>query len=150
MMTRRAENAAPATVNREIGLLSAAINWGRLRLGWQIANPAEAQRLAPPAGRDRWLTQEEAAQLLAAAQQEPRAAHLVDFIRLALHTGMRTGEILGLEWRRVDFQQGYLLLGAGDQKNGKRTDEPNGTRSDSITRPVSSDLLPRCALGVLR
>lgn len=132
-MTRRAENAAPATVNREIGLLSAAINWGRLRLGWQIANPAEAQRLAPPAGRDRWLTQEEAAQLLAAAQQEPRAAHLVDFIRLALHTGMRTGEILGLEWRRVDFQQGYLLLGAGDQKNGKMGSVPmNQTAREAI------------------
>lgn len=118
-MTRQTEGAAPATVNREIGLLSAALNWGRRKLGWQIDNPAEAQRMPEPAGRNRWLTQEEAAHLLAAAQEEPKAAHLVDFILLGLHTGMRSGEMLKLEWSRVDLQQNYVLLGAGDQKNGE-------------------------------
>lgn len=118
-MTRRSEGAAPATVNREIGLLSAALNWGRRTLGWKIENAAEAQRMPVPPGRDRWLTQAEAAQLLAAARQEPKAAHLADFILLALHTGMRSGEILQLEWSRVDLQRGYVLLGAGDQKSGQ-------------------------------
>lgn len=118
-ITRRAEGSAPATVNREIGLLSAALNWGRRKLGWKIENSAEAQRMLAPPGRNRWLTQDEAAKLLAAAQQEPKAAHLVDFILLGLHTGMRTGEMLKLEWSRVDLQQGYVLLGAGDQKNGE-------------------------------
>ena len=118
-MTRRAEGAAAATVNREVGLLSATINWGRRTLGWKIDNPATAQRLSTPSGRNRWLTQTEAAKLLAAVRQEPRAAHLVDFILLALHTGMRTGELLGLEWRRVDLHQGRILLEADDQKNGQ-------------------------------
>lgn len=112
-------NAAPGTINREIGLLSAALNWGRQVLGWDIPNPAQGQRLTEPAGRDRWLTPEEAARLIAAAGQEPQAPHLPDFIRLAIHTGMRSGELLEFEWPRVDLQQDRILLGAEHQKNGK-------------------------------
>ena len=57
--------------------------------------------------------------MLEAAGQESKAPHLSDFITLALHTGMRSGEILGLEWRRVDLQQGRILLEATNQKSGK-------------------------------
>ncbi len=123
-LTRRSEGAAPATVNREIGLLSAALNWARRTLGWKVENVAEAQRMPVPPGRDRWLTQDEAAHLLVAARQEPKAAHLPDFILLALHTGMRTGEILQMEWSRVDLHRNYILLGAGDQKNGQAGSVP--------------------------
>lgn len=105
----------------------------RCRLGWWIENPAEAQRLAEPPGRSRWLTQEEAARLAAAAKQERRAAHLVDFILLGLHTGMRTGEMLKLEWRRVDLQQGRILLEAENQKNGRLGSVPlNRTAREAI------------------
>ena len=118
-MQRRQEGAGPGTINRELGLLSSAINWARRRLGWQIANPAEGQRLPEPPGRSRWLTLDEAARLTSAAAQEPQAEHLVDFILLGLHTGMRSGELLGLDWRRIDLRQNVIRLDAGDQKNGK-------------------------------
>ncbi len=42
--------------------------------------------------------------MIAAAGRAPRAPHLPDFFRLALHTGMRLGEMLGLEWRCVDLR----------------------------------------------
>lgn len=132
-MTRRHEGATAGTINREIGLLSSAVNWARRRLGWRIDNPAEAQRLAEPPGRSRWLTTEEAARLIAAAHREPKAAHLVDFILLGLHTGMRTGEMLGLEWRRVDLKQGRILLEAANQKNGRAGSVPlNRTAREAI------------------
>ena len=132
-MTRRHEGAAPGTINKEIGFLSAALNWGRKTLGWKIENSAKAQRMPEPAGRSRWLTQEEAGQLLLAARHEEKAAHLVDFILLGLHTGMRSGEILGLDWRRVDLQQGRILLEAKDQKNGRAGNVPlNRTARDAI------------------
>ena len=62
---------------------------------------------------------DEAARLMVAAAQERQAEHLVDFITLGLHTGMRSGELLGLGWRRVDWRQAVIRLDAGDQKNGK-------------------------------
>lgn len=116
---RRAEGASAGMINRELGLLSAAINWCRHSLEWSIPNPAEGQCQQEPPGRDRWLTQEEAARLIGAAAASRASPYLVDFIILALHTGMRSGEMLGLEWSRVDLSQGWILLGAQHQKSGK-------------------------------
>lgn len=116
---RRAECVTAGTINKEIGLLSAAINWARRELEWNIPNPCLGRRLVEPAGRSRWLTRAEATALLQSAEGMNRAPHLVDFIRLGLNTGMRSGEMLELEWRRVDLQAGLIYLEAENQKNGK-------------------------------
>lgn len=119
--TRKAAGIAPATINREIGLMSAACNWARRELEWDIANPWEARRLKEPAGRDRWLTEAEAAALLAAADaRRLRWPWLADFCRLCLYAGLRPGEALGLEWARVDLGRGLVRFDVGDQKSGKR------------------------------
>ena len=118
-LQRQAEDAKPATINKELNFLSAAMNWAKRQRGWKIDNVAAGQQFPAPLGRDRWLTRLEVAKLLEAASQEPQAPHLQDFISLALHTGMRSGEILGLEWRRVDIQQQQIWLEAVNQKNGR-------------------------------
>lgn len=69
------------------------------------------------------LTHEESERLMAAAT-EPKAPHLVNFIRLALYTGCRRGELLGLEWLRVDLDQGLLYLQGDHTKSGKRRSIP--------------------------
>lgn len=51
---------------------------------------------APP--RDRWLTQEEAQALLAAAE----TPHIRLFVMLALHTAARAASLLDLTWDRVN------------------------------------------------
>lgn len=118
--SRTAAGIAPATVNKEIGLMSAALNWAKRELEWPVANPWESRRQREPAGRNRWLTQDEAdALLLEAERRRARAPHLADFIRLVLHTGLRPGEALGLEWQRVDLGRNSLTFEAGQQKNGK-------------------------------
>jgi integrase len=48
----------------------------------------------------------------------------VEFIRLGLNTGMRKGEMLGLEWHRVDLDAGLVYLGSEHQKNGKHGSIP--------------------------
>ena len=109
---RKSEGAAVGTVNREIGLLSSAINYARNEWDWDIPNPAMGKRLREPEGRIRWLKKEEVSQLIEAAQTDPRATHLPDLIRLAVNTGMRKGEMLGLEWRRVDLKANLVYLNA--------------------------------------
>lgn len=119
--------AAPGTINKEIGLMSAAINWARKELEWPIANPWESRRLSEPRGRDRWLTESQTARLLRAAEEPKRQQRypwLRDFIRLGLYSGMRPGEMLWLEWRRVDLQGAVITFeatkrGKTGQKNGK-------------------------------
>ncbi len=136
MAARRQEGASPATVNRELALLSGAINWANRELDWDLPNIAAGRRLKEAEGRLRWLTRAEAESLLRAAEREPKASHLPDFIRLALHTGCRAGELLGLEWRRVSLQEGLILLEADHTKAGKRRSVPlnNVARGAIVSR----------------
>lgn len=128
---RREAGMSNATINRELGQFRAAINWAREELEWDIPNPALKRKLRELTGRTSWLTKAEA--LLRAAQQIARAPHLVDFIRLGLNTGMRSGEMLGLEWSRVDLKEGLIYVQAGNQKNGKVGSNPlNGEAREAI------------------
>jgi len=65
--------------------------------------------------RQRFLTREEAALLLARLKKSSRDVH--DIALLALHCGMRAGEIFNLTWNRVNLNKGELLL--VDTKNGE-------------------------------
>ena len=47
---------------------------------------------------------------------------LLPVVTLALHTGMRKREILGLEWERVDFSRAVLRLEL--TKSGRRREVP--------------------------
>jgi integrase len=123
--SRREAGIVPGTINRELGVFSAALNYARWEWNWEIPNPVSGRKLRMPEGRVRWLTRAQAAALLRAAQSEPKAPHLADFIRLALNTGMRSGELLGLEWRRVDLHSGSLVhLEGRHTKAGRRRSIP--------------------------
>jgi integrase len=130
---REDQGVQPGTIAKELRAFSAALNWAREALGWEVPNPFTGKSCPrEPEGRVRWITRAEAATLLQAAQWV-RAAHLADFILLGLHTGMRRGEMLGLEWRRVDLQAGLLYLEAAHQKSGKRGSIPlNATARTAI------------------
>ncbi len=113
-----------ATINRELALLSAAINFARREWEWEIPNPVAGRKLKEPEGRVRWITRAEAQRLIQSAENEPRAPHLADFIRLALYTGCRKTELLGLEWRRVDLGTRLIHLESCHTKTGKRRSVP--------------------------
>lgn len=133
---RETAGAAASTINREVGLLSSAINYARREWGWDIHNPAAGCRQREPEGRVRWISRAEAVALLKAAHHDSRARHLPAFIRLALHTGCRKGELLGLEWRRVDLQHGQFYLEAQHTKTARR-------RSVPINREARAALMDR-------
>jgi len=57
---------------------------------------------------------------VAAAGEHARRPHLPNFIRLALNTGCRKNELLGLEWSRVDFERQCFRLEPHHTRNGKR------------------------------
>lgn len=121
---RKVEGKAPATINRETAMLSAAINYARRNWDWNIPNVAEGMLQKIPEGRVRCLTPEEASKLMQVAQLNTKSPHLVYFIRLALNTGCRRDEILRLEWRRVDLERNLFFLEGKDTKSGKRRSIP--------------------------
>ncbi len=120
ILKRKGDGVAPATINRDLDVLSAAINYAVRRWDWDIPNPTAGMSLKQPEGRLRWLKRAEVDLLIRLAEQEPKTPHLGDFIRLAVNTGCRRGELLGLEWGRVDMQSETLRLDGTHTKNSKR------------------------------
>ncbi len=81
-------------------------------------NPAKAIRKpAAPKSRDRRLRPGELDALLAASDSTKRTPGLRQIILLAVETSMRLGELLGLEWKRVDLAKRTAHL--VDTKNGE-------------------------------
>lgn len=115
-----------AAGDKEIGLMSSAVNWARKELERDVANPWQSRRQREPNGRKRWLTHGEAEKLLNAAATRERLLRwpwLRDFIRLGLYTGMRPGEMLWLDWQGVDLKGAAISFeaetGAGQKKGRK-------------------------------
>ena len=109
---------AAATVNRYLALLSHACTIAIKEWQWmavnpvvQISKPKEAQ------GRTRFLRDEERGRLLVACRSS-ESVHLFPIVTLALSTGMRLGEILGLSWENIDLQSKRITLTR--TKNGER------------------------------
>lgn len=117
--SRRIQGKSNSTINREISILSASINYAIKRWGWNINNPASGLYLKTPEGRLRWLTAQQAKALLDAAA-DSKAPHLQDFIVLAINTGMRRSEILRLQIGQIDLFTKKILLDGSQTKNGKR------------------------------
>jgi integrase len=94
-----------STIRRDLTLLSAAINEYNKRHGTHLPNPTRSADVREPEGRVRWITTEEAERLISCASPV-----VADFIKIGLYTGMRSGEILGLTWDRVDFERSTIRL----------------------------------------
>lgn len=117
---RKREEVGPATINRELDMFSASINYARKRWDWEINNPCSGMSLREPEGRLRWISRAEADVMIREAEKDLRSPHLADFIRLALNTGCRKNEMLKLSWDRVDLRDNRLFLESEHTKSGKR------------------------------
>lgn len=114
---KRKRKASDGTIRKELILLASAINYARENWGWKIENPIKGKLPPKPKGRLRWITESQADTLIESAENLSRSKYLANLIRLALNTGMRKGEMLYLEWNRVDFVNRMIYLEPGHQKN---------------------------------
>lgn len=102
---RLAETRAVATVNHHLKLLKAVFNRA-IRQGRLTYNPVAAVKLYQEHNaRNRCLSPEEEARLLDALPGRLRPLVIV-----ALHTGMRRGELQALRWQDVDLGTGTLRI----------------------------------------
>ena len=100
-------------------MFSCAEAWG-LR---QSGNPAKGVKRFKEAKRRRYLSPAELAKLgeaLAEAEKlKTESTSAIAAIRLLVLLGARKGEVLGLEWRHIDFDRGVVEL--PDSKTGAKT-----------------------------
>ena len=112
---KRGEVRAPASVNRELQLLSRIFSLAIERELIQI-NPCKGVKLCRVGNIiTRYLTTEEEERLLAVLTG--RRAYIRDMVEINLNTGMRLREILGLHKSQVDFIRNVIEL--LETKSGK-------------------------------
>ena len=111
------------TINKELSALSSSIKWANQKLDWHLPNPVIGKRLPEANDEARCLTVDEFELLLRSAKcsRSPHTQrYLPEFCILGFTTMMRPGEILGLEWNRVDFERRVVRLEARDTKGKQR------------------------------
>lgn len=117
---RTKEPYAAASINRPLAALRHLLQLAHEEWGALTAVP-KIRLEKEPEGRIRWLEPDEEARLLAACAKS-RNQELVKIVTVALETGLRRGELLGLTWDRVDLSRGVIRL--EHTKSGKRREVP--------------------------
>lgn len=129
--TNKNRKRSAATVNRYLSSLSALFSHA-VSLRWIDENPCfRLTKLKENPGRDRVLSENEISRLLNTCQLS-KSPYLYSFVLMSLTTGARQGEILGLEWRHIDFENKLAYL--KETKNGR-------PRSISLADSVIAELL---------
>jgi integrase len=116
----RERGVMPGTVRRELGTLSAAMNY--LVRDSVLTRAVPVTLPAKPEPKDRWLTVSEAALLLNAARTSGGRGrgYLPLFILIGLYTGARKEQILSLRWPQVDMARGRISFAVPGRATTKK------------------------------
>jgi integrase len=107
------KNNGAVSANRARAALSAMFSWA-MRRGLHDSNPVIGTEKRRERSRDRVLSDSELSKIWNALG----ANDYDDILRLLLLTGQRAGEIGGLCWSEIDFDEGLISLPAQRTKNG--------------------------------
>ena len=123
------------TINREVEVLRAmlgkAVKWGFLG-----KNPArQVEDYDEDNSREKYLSNDEVRRLLRATKRS-RSALLRPAVYLALETGMRKSELLGLRWSDVHFEERQIYV--PDTKSGEPRHVPMSRRAHWVLRKLAA------------
>jgi integrase len=146
----RIKTVKAATINKDLGALKAAINWGVKRGLLEVHPLARLERLQERDSKTivRYLSPEERARLIVALDEHEAglrmrrksnnkgldernkelmpdvADHLKPMVIISLNTGIRRGSLFGLLWSDVDLDRRVLTLRGEEGKSGKTNRVP--------------------------
>jgi integrase len=112
---RKGEGASPATINRERSALLHLLNTARRRK--LIRGVPQLDRQREPEGKLVYLSPEQARRLINAAEKDS-STHALNFVMIALYTGMRQSPILNLTVGDIDCDRRVIWV--GKDKAGRR------------------------------
>lgn len=148
----RLRTVVPATVVRDLAMLSSLINHSRREWSIAITNPvALIRKPNPGSGRTRVLEAAEEGRLLDSLQPEGRRSHwIAPLVIVALETAMRRGELLALRWEHVNLRRRVVFLPM--TKNGRPRYVPLSPRAaaflDSVPRSIDGRVFPLTAMAL--
>ncbi|MBM3795481.1 MAG: hypothetical protein FJW31_15770 [Acidobacteria bacterium] len=110
---RVAAGRSEATANRELSILRTALNRGRKCTPPKVLMIPYFPMVAETNVRQGFLTEEQYARL-----RDTLPEYLRPLFVTAYFTGVRLGELLSIEWRQVDWEQGFITLDSERTKSG--------------------------------
>lgn len=118
-------------------MLSTAVKWQLI-----FSNPCS--RVVLPKNKRKeavYLDEEQAAELLAALDKESMQHQVI--VKLLLFTGLRRGELCGLEWKDVDFERAVITVRRSSLYLSGKGIFADETKNDTSTRcmKVSDDAI---------
>ncbi len=116
----RAASVKPATINRELAVLSHLLNKAT-EWGWIDRPAARIRRFQEGQGRITYLTTDQIKRLIEVAKADGNPV-IYPFIVIALETSMRKMEILGIRKENIGIERRiiYIPAVAGETKTGAR------------------------------
>ena len=142
--TNRGDKRSPSTVVRYMAALSHVFTIAIKEWGWLDDSPMrKVTKPKEPRGRVRFLSDSERERLLAACK-ESNSPYLYPATVLALSTGGRRMEILGLNWESINFTRSVITL--HETKNGERRVLPLAGHALALIKDLANKRNPDCDL----
>jgi integrase len=122
-------------------ILTTAVNWQVI-----LENPAKRVK-APKAPRleAKFLDELQTARLLECLDGEPIKYQVM--VKLLLYSGMRRGELAGLEWKDIDFDKGTISIRRSSQYVSGKGIFTKDTKTETSDRTIR---LPQMAFDMLK
>ncbi|MCC6207516.1 MAG: site-specific integrase [Gammaproteobacteria bacterium] len=140
----RLKQVQPATVKRDLVVISHLFEVARKEWGIPVHNPVRDIKLPPSSrARERRLKpggpgQDSEETRLLKACCKARNRFLLPVVQLALETAMRRGELVGLRWEHVDLKRQIAHL--PDTKNGESRTVPLSSAAVQVLRELPRSL----------
>lgn len=135
-ITIRGKVRAPASVDRILAVLSGMFRLA-VRFGEVKDNPMKrVEYFHQPQTKDRVLSEKEESILFEALKDE---IHFSRTVEILLYTGMRRGEMFQLEWRDVNFTDGFINIRGETTKSGKPRVVPMFARVQKILESIRDE-----------
>ena len=125
---RSDQKAKPATINRELAVISHLINKA-LDWQWIEAKPCNIKKLRENNGRIKYLTLDQVDTVLTCAKSSNNP-HIYAFIKVAVGTSMRLTEILSIQINNIDVNRRVIYIPKA--KAGAREQPMTGELADFL------------------
>jgi integrase len=127
-----------AAINRPLAVLRHLLQLAYEQQWAPLPSVPKIRLEEEPEGRIVWLEPDEEQRLLDACRAS-RTPELATIVQIALETGLRKGELIGLTWEQIDLSRGVIRLEG--RATGKAGGTKSGRRREVPMRQVVYDLL---------
>lgn len=134
---------SPLTLKERITLIKGCWDWAQ-KQGLLESNPwGELRVRVPPQPKPRPFTKDEVRKILAAFQQSRYYRHYADFVEFMFHTGLRTGEGIGLRWEHVSPDCSQIWIGESISRGVRKETKTNVARTLTLPLDLQKMLMRR-------